>query len=42
MPASSTLPELFIFRTRIRTNAATVYHLYCHLQSQQVLNEDKV
>lgn len=42
MPASSTLPELFITRTRIRANAATVYHIYRHLQSQHELNEDKV
>ncbi len=42
MPASSTLPELFITRTRVRANAATVYHIYRHLQSQHVLNEDNV
>jgi len=42
MPASSTLPELFITRARVRVNAATVYHIDRHLQSQHVLNEDNV
>ena len=42
MPASSTLPELFITRTRARANAATVYHIHRYLQSQHLLNEDRV
>jgi len=33
--------QLFFTRTRVRLNAATVYHICRHLQSQHVLNEDK-